>query len=288
VRRLDTAGLLALGEKLGEAERALLVVVGRLRLMSHAQLAALLRLNEIDGNTTSPISAARHARRVLQRLTELGLLARLDRRIGGQRAGSSGYCYYAGPAGQRLLAYWQGQGLVRGRYRPDPALRYMSHRLAVSQIYVDLRQAVEAGELELLAFDVEPDCWRTHDTGFGGTVVVKPDAFVRLGIGAYEDRAVVEVDLGTESRTVIARKLRVYTAYYKSGQEQAAHGVFPRVVLLTNSEERKVVLVDVCSRLPAEDWHLFSVGMLGDSVRMLRGELGDQDEAEARAIEVAS
>jgi hypothetical protein len=283
LRRLDTAGLTALGEQMGEAERGILEIVGRLRLMSHAQLASLLGLGTVD-LSASPISRARHARRLLQRLTELGLLARLDRRIGGLRAGSSGYVYYLGPAGQRLLAYWQGQGLVRGRYRPEPALRYVAHRLSVTQVYVDLPMAAAARELELLTFNVEPDCWRTHETGFGGQVVIKPDAFVRIGVGAYEDRCFVEVDLGTESRSVIARKLRTYAAYYMSGQEQAAHGVFPRVVLLTNSEERKGALVDVCSRLPAEDWQLFSVGLPSVAVRLLRGELGAQDASEAQAI----
>lgn len=283
MRRLDASGLIALGEQLGQTERGLLEIVGRLRLMNQAQLAALIRVSTSDA-TASTLSRARYARRLLQRLTELGLLARLDRRIGGLRAGSSGYVYYLGPAGQRLLAYWHGQGLIRGRYRPEPAIRYVAHRLAVSQVFVDLRLEAAAGELELLTFDVEPDCWRTHETGFGGPVFIKPDAFVRLGVRAYEDRCFVEVDLGTESRSVIARKLRIYAAYYKSGQEQAAHGVFPRVVLLTNSEERKGGIVDVCSRLPAEDWQLFSVGLLGESVRLLSGELGHQDQAEAQAI----
>ncbi len=77
--------------------------------MSHAQLAALLG----DGRGCRAVSAARIARRVLARLTELGVLARLERRIGGLRAGSSGYVYYLGPAGQRLVAYWQGQAYPR-------------------------------------------------------------------------------------------------------------------------------------------------------------------------------
>lgn len=283
MRRLDTAGLLRLGDELLADERRLLEIVGRLRLMSHAQLAALLSVGS-DDSTSSAVSAARQTRRVLQRITELGLLARLERRIGGLRAGSSGYVYYLGPAGQRLIAYWQGQGLVRGRYRPEPALRYVSHRLAVSQLYVNLRLSAAAGELELLTFEVEPDCWRTHEIGFGESLVIKPDAFVCLGVGAYEDRCFIEVDLGTESRTVIARKLRTYTAYYKSGQEQAAHGVFPRVLMLVDGDARKAALVDVCSRLPAEDWHLFSVALLNDGLRLMRGDAGDQAAQEAEAL----
>src|SRR5581483_10145540 len=94
---------------------------------------------------------------------------------------------------------------------------------------------------------------------------------VRLGIGAYEERAFVEVDLGTESRAVILSKLRTYTDYFTTGAEQAEHGVFPRVVLLTNSERRQEVLVELCGRLPAEHWRLFAVGLLDDAVAQLAG-----------------
>ncbi len=271
-RRLTTAQLLRLGDELGDADRKLLRLVSQLGLMSHAQLAA--SLPDADG---PPATVARDVRRRLLRLTELGLLARLQRRVGGVRAGSQGFVYYLGPSAQRLIAYWDGQGLVRGRYRPEPGGRYVAHRLAVSQLYVDLLAAADGGEVELLNFDVEPDCWRRHSDALGGRTLLKPDAYVRLGVGAYEDRYFVEVDLGTESRPVIARKARAYIEYYASGQEQAGSGVFPRVVLLTNTEERRVALADICSRLPAEHWRLFTVGRLDKAGDMLSGQL----EAEA-------
>ena len=199
--------------------------VAKLRLMTHAQLAVVLA-DEIDG---SPVSAARMVRRTLARLTEQRVLARLDRRIGGVRRGSAGYVYYLGPVGQRLVSYWNGQGLTRGRFRPEPGGRYVRHRLAVSELYVQALQAERRGLLDLIAFDCEPECWRTMTDGFGGQTTLKPDAFARIGVGAYEDSYFVEVDLGTESRSVIARKVRTYLDYFNSGTEQQAHGVFPRV-----------------------------------------------------------
>lgn len=282
MRRLSTAGLLRLGDELPDAERGLLQVVERLHLVSHAQLAALLGIAATSA--ASPDSRARQIRRLLQRLTDVGLLARLDRRVGGIRAGSSGFVYYLGPAGQRLLAYWQGQGLIRGRSRPEPGQSYVAHRLAVSQLYVYLRLAATRGELELLQFDAEPDCWRIHETGFGESVTIKPDAFVRLGVGAYEERSFVEVDLGSESRTVIARKLGVYIDYFQSGQEQAAAGVFPRVVILVPNETRKAALVEVASKLPAEDWQLFQIGPLSNGAQILRGDVDGQAKDEAEAL----
>ena len=246
MRRLTSGQLISLAANLPQRERALIETVARLRLLSHAQLASLLESR--DGES-SPGSAARSARRILARLTANGVFARLHRRVGGVQAGSAGYVYDLGPVGQRLAAYWEGRGLVRGRFRPEPGGRYVRHRLAVSELYVQLRSADREGELDLLAFDAEPDCWRRSVDGFGGALVLKPDAFVRIGIGAYEERCFVEVDLATESRSVIAAKVRAYLDYFHSGTEQAAHGVFPRVVLLTNSEVRRAALVDVVTRL---------------------------------------
>ena len=277
MKRMTFSGMLELGAELGEAERDLIRVVDQLRLVSHAQAAVLLGYDE----TTS---GARLARKVLKRLTDLGVFVRLERRVGGIRAGSAGYLYYVGPAGQRLLAYWSGQGLVKGRFRPEPGSRYVRHRLAVSDLYVQLVRASRDGFLDLLVFDAEPDCWRTFGDGFGGTRTLKPDAFVRIGLGAYEDRYFVEVDLASESRRVIADKARAYLAYFNSGTEQAAHGVFPRVLLLTATEERRTALVETCEQLPAEAWRLFTVAKLDRAIALLSARVDDQAEQEAEAL----
>jgi hypothetical protein len=126
--------------------------------------------------------------------------------------------------------------------------------------------------LDLLAFDVEPDCWRSSVDGFGGRTLLKPDVFVRVGVGAYEERCFIEVDLSTESRAVVARKARAYLDYFHSGIEQADHDVFPRVVLLTSTQERRAALVDVCTRLPAEDWKLFTVGTLERGLEVITSQ----------------
>jgi hypothetical protein len=266
--RLSKTGLLRLGDELSVRERELIEVVAKLRLASHAQLTSILA----EPSTASPASIARTARRTLARLTDVGVLARLERRVGGVRAGSAGYVYYLGPAGQRLIAYWQGRGFVRGRLRPEPGGRFVRHRLAVSELYVQARQADRQGTIDLIAFDVEPDCWRRTVDGLGGQLVLKPDGFVRLGAGAYEDRFFLEVDLGSESRTVLARKVRVYLDYFQSGAEQAEHGVFPLVLLLATNEARLKVLIDVCTELPAEAWQLFAVAKLDRALEVMAGQ----------------
>lgn len=263
-RLLELAGIVT------PRERQVVELVDRLRLVSHAQLAALLR---DPTSPASPASQARNARGLLAGLTDQGVLARLQRRVGGVRAGSSGHIYYPGPVGQRLVAYWQGDGLTRGRVRPDPGTRYIRHRLGVTQLYVDVQLAVCAGRLDVLTFDVEPDCWRTSLDGLGGRTVLKPDAYLRVGLGAYEDRYFIEVDLGTESRPVLRRKLRAYLDYFNSGVEQTAEGIFPRVLLLTNSDARAESIVELCGRLPAESWHLFAVGRLERFIGLVTGQI---------------
>jgi hypothetical protein len=271
VKGLRTAQLLAIGERLTRRERRLIEAVEHFSLLSQVHASQLLALDQQSSGSSA--SVARSSRRVLQRLTELGLLARLERRIGGLRAGSSGYVYYLGPAGQRLLAYWRGEGLIRGRFRPEPGSRYVRHRLAVSQLYVDARLAAARGELELLGFDAEPQCWRRYADQFAGETLLKPDAYLRIGLGAYEDRFFVEVDLGTESRTVIARKLQTYIAYFRAGHEQAEHGVFPRVLLLTNSAERRAALIDLGARLSADDWQLFTINELANFTAVIKADI---------------
>ncbi len=256
--RVSSARLLAISEGLSDLERDIVRVVDRLRLVSHGQLARITP--SVDRAAAS--SAARTIRRTLARLTELGVLSRLDRRIGGIRAGSAGHVYFVGPVGMRLVAYWNGDGVVRGRARPEPGGPFVRHRLATSELYVAARERERSGDLDLLAFDVEPACWRSSLTGFGASTTLKPDAFLRIGVGAYEDRWFVEVDLGTESRTVLRTKLRAYLDYFHTGSEQDAHGVFPRVLWLTNSESRKAAIVDLCAALPPEYWPLLAVNLL--------------------------
>jgi hypothetical protein len=263
--RVITTQLLAIDAGLDERDRFLIEELSRLKLASHVQLAALLP----SDSHASAASQARGARRTLARLTDLGVFGRLQRRIGGVRAGSAGYVYYLGPVGQRLVAYWQGRGFVRGRLRPEPGSRSVRHRLAVSELYVQARLAERAGRLEVLEFAAEPACWRQSSDSFGGQTILKPDAFVRLGLGADEARYFVEVDLGSESSSVIVKKARAYVAYFNAGVEQAEHGVFPRVLFATTSERRRGTLVEACARMPEEHWRLFTVTTLDKAIEVM-------------------
>jgi hypothetical protein len=218
---VSARGLTELGERLSERDLAIVAQVAALRLMSARQIQAL---HFPVGEHQNAGAATRARQRVVARLLRERLLTALERRVGGIRAGSAGLIVALGPVGKRLLS-------GDGRQRPyEPSHRFVDHTLAVAQLVTDLSIAAQIGQLDLLSWQAEPDCWRTF-LGFGGERrVLRPDAFVVLGAGDYELRWFVEVDRSSESLPVIRRKCRLYADYYQAGDEQAAAGgVFPRV-----------------------------------------------------------
>jgi Replication-relaxation len=270
VSRLSAARMVELAGELSVRDRAITETVARLRLVSLKQLESL-HFAEVQ----RPSSRARLARRTCARLVERGVLGRLERRIGGVRAGAAGYIYFAAPAGQRLVAYWQGEGLRRPRARYEPTRTFVRHAIGVSECYAQLVAADREG-VELLAFESEPT--RTF-IGPGGTrSVLRPDAFVRLGLGvdgATELHAFLEIDCGTEGRQALARKCRAYVAAWRSGLAP----VFPQVVWITTTERRAELLREVCAWMPAEAWKLFVVTTPERALEILTGSLPARGEA---------
>lgn len=265
---LGSSQLVVLTERLSARDRAMAELIARLRLVSGRQLERVF-----FPGPPSP-SRARSARRALARLSDLRVLARLERRVGGVRAGSAGHVYCLDVAGQRLVAYWNGKGLTRSRSVYEPESPFVRHGLAVSELYVRLVEAEQGGQLELMAFDAEPVCWRSFTGVAGNLVTLKPDSFVSLGVGLDELSSFVEVDCGTEGRGALSRKCQAYIDYFRSGGEQVAHGIFPRVVWLTTTQRRVGLITEVCASLPPETWRLFVVGTGGQDVGLLTGMAG--------------
>lgn len=266
-RRYVTAAVLRqLDASLSDRDRAVLRTLRQLRLATGEQLE---RLHYAD---TTP----RQRRRALARLTSHRLISRLDRTIGGVRAGSAGSVFALDLAGQRLTG---PSGPARGLRieRPwTPGLPFLAHTLATTELYVRLALADRAGRVELLAFEAEPASWRRFQTRAGWTTL-KPDAAVRLGTGPYEDHWFIEVDRGTEAPATIERKANVYRSYWSSGREQAALGVFPRVLWLVPDQPRVELLTDVLRRPSADDWQLHTVARFADAMGRLAA--GAQENA---------
>lgn len=251
-----------LAEQLSSRELAVLGSLGNLRLLTGAQIGRLV----VPG--PQPVTQGRKTRAMMARLTKLGAVVRLRRRVGGVRAGSAGHVYGLSGLGQAVLDLEQ-PGRRRHRRVVETKPAFAQHRLAISGLYVELVEQCRAGRAELVAFDAEPTCWRRFPGTAGETATCKPDAFVRLGLGAYEASSFVEVDLDTEHLTTIARKLGVYVSYWREGTEQRQWGVFPRVWWLAPTASRCEAIAGEIQRLPDEAQALFAVGLLGEAADLL-------------------
>lgn len=247
--------------RLTARDLAILESLRDVRLMTGSMIARL------HVTASTPTTRGRKTRAVMQRLTSFDLVVQLHRRIGGVRAGSDGQIYGLSGLGHAVLDL-EADRARRHRLR-EPSPLFQDHLLAVAELYTQLVEAARAGQMELLEFSAEPSCWRSF-TGQGAeSVVLKPDAFVRLVTGGYELSAFVEVDLVTENLTRIAAKLGLYIRYWHDGTEQHRHGVFPRVWWLVPDTVRRDALARQVGRLPDDEQALFAVGLLADATDRL-------------------
>lgn len=213
--------------------------------------------------------AARKRRiRQMSRLTRMGLTIRLERRIGGPEAGSYPSIYTLDRAALRLLDPERS----RARAPWTPSTPFLAHHLAVAEVYVSVSEIARRGEVEILGFTTEPGCWRTWRTPLGIVTNLKPDAHLVLGLGDDEAHWFVEVDRSTESLPRVTAKCRTYAAYWKTGIEEAATGVFPLVLWVTPNDRRLSQVMKAIRRLDREDWPLFAATTDEHSAALLSGQ----------------
>jgi hypothetical protein len=255
---LTAARLRELDAQLSQRDRAVLRSVSGLRFVSGAQL---IRLHFAD-------VPARTGREALLRLNRRGLLERLPRAVGGVRAGSAGYVYRLGPAGQRLAASsWQS---MAKRQTHVPGTLFVGHALQVAELHTLLTEADREGRIELLQLEAESASERRY-SGPTGPRVLKPDSYVRLGVGDYEDSYFIEVDMGTEGSRALEGKLRQYVEYEATGQEQEARGVFPLSLWLAPDGRRTEVIAACVERLPSASQPLFRVAKFDQALPLMSG-----------------
>jgi hypothetical protein len=242
--------------QMSERDRRVLETVARLNLVSERQLRVLRGAHSA--------SERRLLRLDLANLVDRQVLTRLDRRVGGIRAGSDGYVYALGILGQRLAR--PGSHVPRTPWTPLP--NHLRHALAVSQLYVDLRLAASETS-KLSTFDAEPSCWRRFSGHGGARSILRPDAYVTIRLDSFEDCYFVEMDCATESTPRVIGKARTYVRYYQSGREQVRHGVFPLVVWVTPQQRRAAQITEALAKLDADHWRLFAVTTTDDAAKQL-------------------
>ena len=221
---LSRAELENLREDLSGRDVAIVSQVADLRLMTARQIEAVhFPLGDHDPTP----AAARACRRCLGRLTRDRLLVRLERRIGGVRAGSgllrlrprSG-----GSPGPRRRAQ------PRPRYR-EPTAMFVDHTLAVAQLVTDLTCAARSGLDGVAGLPARAAVLATVHLGPGASPRCGPDLFVSLGDGEFELRWFCEVDRGSEHLPALIRKCRLYESYYAHrGRTGHPRGVPPGVL----------------------------------------------------------
>jgi hypothetical protein len=149
---------------------------------------------------------------------------------------------------------------------------FLQHTLLVTELHVQLHEADRSRRIELLELTAEPACWRSWSRMGSQRLILKPDSFVRLGIGAYEDSWFVEIDRGTEGSRAILGQLQTYVAYYHSNVEQQTRGVFPRVLWTAETDQRCAVLMACVQQLPPGVRQLFQVRPFAGAVDIISSD----------------
>ena len=114
---VGSVGLDDLRADMSGRDLAIIGQVADLRLMTGRQIEAV---HFPAGEHETATAAARAARRCLERLARHRILVRLDRRIGGVRAGSRSFVYALGPVGVALVGLDDLGAALRGRATASP------------------------------------------------------------------------------------------------------------------------------------------------------------------------
>jgi hypothetical protein len=242
-----------IASQLSPRELAVIETIERLQLVSGSQLQ---RLHFTNG---TPRSNTQIRNTTLHRLTEQRILARLPRKIGGYDSGSAEYIYCFDRAGQRLVNQQKGEVGRAPRTPTSPTYPFIAHMLAVSEVYVQLMEAQEAGQIELAEFQTEPQCYRT----ISHNQRLKPDGYVRLYANDKEIAWFLEIERSVQTAYTTTHKLVAFWAYANTlGKDD----LIPLTLFLVPDERRKARLLKVIQRQSTADQKLFSITTFDQAV----------------------
>jgi hypothetical protein len=252
-------------ERLTDRDVLLLSDVEKFRLLTTKHIQRL----HFDHRHPTPLAAARACNRVLVRLRSAGALRALDRRIGGVRAGSAGFVWYIGPAGDRLLRESRGEPLRGRRNYREPSRHFVEHTLAVAELAVQTLEAARAGLVHVLVLEAEPASWQQSLSTYGAVQRLKPDLHLITARGDYEHHWFIEADMATEHLPVILRQCAAYESFRATGRYQRTHGLFPAVLWVTPTVGRLGAVRAAVAASEALDAALFRVCMREEYLRVV-------------------
>lgn len=230
--RIGRQQLAQIADQLDTIDRRLLALLAIHRYATTGQLAQIVN---ITGHWATGRSALRQTTRRLDRHRRLGLVEHLQRRIGGVRAGSTGYVWHLREPGHRLVA---PEHANRRRYG-EPSHAFLAHTLAITEVRAVIEQAAHDAGGHLTLLRTEPDCWRSWSGLGGARHWLKPDLeVITTTKDGEQDHWLLEVDLATENPARLLAKCHHYQAHLDTGAQQAQDGYYPQVVWLLNEPQR--------------------------------------------------
>ncbi|HEM2910815.1 TPA: replication-relaxation family protein [Streptococcus suis] len=253
---------------------AILHFLNQARLATTHQLARLFY-----SDSPSPETAIRRANFTTQRLKKEGLISHLDRRIGGARKGSASYVWQITFQGLKVLKGKDSTIALRYKNRYEPTQHHVEHTLAITEIFVETIEVARSSDtISLENFSFEPTSWRDYQKLSGVGLTLKPDAYLELLNGEYEDHYFLEIDRSTESLARVVNTCKKYIEYYRSGIEQRQKEVFPYVLWIVPDDKRKTAILKAIQNELYNFWELFTVITLDEYQSYIKGGLENESE----------
>jgi hypothetical protein len=172
--------------------------------------------------------------------------------------------------GQRLVQLRANAQTPEARVRRPrpPGERFVAHTLAVTELYVALVELGRISRFTLDDFQAEPMAWWPNGLGEW----LKPDAFVKIRLGADTDYWWYEADLATESLPTVRGKLNAYLDFVRRGQ-LGPDGITPRVLIGVPGRARQMAIQGLVYTLPEPAEDMFRITELVDAATALVREL---------------
>lgn len=256
-----TARIDTLIRQLSERDLAILASVNQYRFLTTQQVARL------HFNAVANAAIPRRVNHALARLRSHDVLATLERRIGGVRAGSAGYVWTVTDTGRQVLAA-KSDHIRPPRVRTyEPSPTFLEHTLAAAETALVALEAARRGVCRIDALEVEPEAWRAYVGPTSAVVRLKPDLAMVTEAGGFEDRWFIEVDRDTEPPSRVIAKCLGYERYRTTGIEQREHGVFPATVWIVPSRRRATQLrerINGDGRLSHQMYAVITLDQLSD------------------------
>lgn len=210
-----------------------IALLDRLLTLRFATTVQLSRLDQPSYGSRR--SALRQTTRHLSTLESVGLVLRLDRRVGGWPGGS-------GPSVWALTTsgYHQATGTFGTRQRPRLlSTTFLEHLLAVAEARVVIEETARTLQGAEVRIDGEPACWRTYLGAHGQRLTLRPDLRFECTTPEFRDSYFTEVDRATENPARVIAKCLQYQHYRRTGHEQQESGAFPAVLWLVPHLKRR-------------------------------------------------